>query len=464
MAWDFSTDPAFQEQLDWMDDFVRREVEPLDVLFGRFTYHAVSEPLKGIVDGLKAQVRERQLWACHLGPDLGGQGYGQLKLALMNEILGRSGWAPIVFGCQAPDTGNAEIIAHDGTAEQRARWLQPLLEGEVFSCYSMTEPQGGSDPTMFTTRAVRDGDEWVINGEKFFSSNLREASFLIVMAVTDPDVSAYRGMSMFLVPSDTPGIQVLANIGLGAEAWGEGMHAHVRYDNVRVPAENLLGGEGQAFEVAQRRLGGGRIHHAMRAVAGAQKQLDMLCERVLSRTTQGELLAKKQMVQEMVADSWIQLQSFRLMVLHTAWLIDQSSTAEARRQIAACKVLAAEVLSDISTRAQHLHGALGVSNLMGFGTATGVMMGIMDGPTEVHKVSVARQVLKGYQPAPDLWPSEFGPRKVVAARHHFEEMVDATGPTDHQRAAFDQLLQRSTGDDETVEQMQAYLDATTGNL
>jgi acyl-CoA dehydrogenase len=439
-------------------------VEPLDLLFGRFAYHAVDEPLKAIVDGLKARVRERGLWACHLGPDLGGQGYGQLKLALMNEILGRSGWAPIVFGCQAPDTGNAEIIAHYGTDEQKARWLRPLLEGEVFSCYSMTEPQGGSDPTMFTTRAVRDGDEWVIDGEKFFSSNLREASFLIVMAVTDPDVSAYRGMSMFLVPADTPGIEVLAHIGLGTEAWGEGMHAHVRYTNVRVPAENLLGGEGQAFEVAQRRLGGGRIHHAMRAVAGAQKQLDMLCERALSRTTQGEVLAKKQMVQELVADSWIQLQGFRLMVLHTAWLIDQSSTAEARRQIAACKVLAAEVLSDISTRAQHLHGALGVSNLMGFSTATGVMMGIMDGPTEVHKVSVARQVLKGYQPSADQWPSEFGPRKLVAARRRFEEMIDATSPTAGERAAFDELLQRSAADDETVKQMQAYLDATTGNL
>ena len=464
MAWDFSTDAEFQEQLDWMDGFVRRDVEPLDLLFGRMTYHAIDEPLRTIVEGLRAQVRERKLWACHLDPELGGEGYGQLKLALMNEILGRSGWAPIVFGCQAPDTGNAEIIAHYGTEEQKARWLQPLLNGEVFSCYSMTEPQGGSDPTMFTTRAVRDGDEWVINGEKFFSSNLREASFIIVMAVTDRDVSAYRGMSMFLVPSDTPGIQVLAHIGLGTEEWGEGMHAHVRYENVRVPAENLLGGEGQAFEVAQRRLGGGRIHHAMRAVAGAQKQLDMLCERALSRTTQGELLAKKQMVQEMVADSWIQLQSLRLMVLHTAWLIDQSSTAEARRQIAACKVLAAEVLSAISTRAQHLHGALGVSNLMGFSASYGVMMGIMDGPTEVHKVSVARQVLKGYQGSPDLWPTAFGPRKVVGARHRFEEMVGALDPTAEQRVAFDELLQRSAGDDETVKQMQAYLDATIGNL
>ncbi len=464
MAWDFSTDPEFQAQLDWMDAFVRREIEPLDQLFGRMTYHAVEEPLKTIVDGLKAQVRQRRLWACHLGPELGGEGYGQLKLALMNEILGRSGWAPIIFGCQAPDTGNAESIAHYGTDEQKARWLQPLLDGEVFSCYSMTEPQGGSDPAMFTTRARRDGDEWVIDGEKFFSSNLREASFLIVMAVTDPDVSAYRGMSMFLVPSDTPGIRVLANIGLGTEDWGEGMHAHVRYDNVRVPAENLLGGAGQAFEVAQRRLGGGRIHHAMRAVAGAQKQLDMLCERALSRTTQGGLLAEKQLVQELVADSWIQLQSFRLMVLHTAWLIDQSSLAEARRQIAACKVLAAEVLSAISQRSQHLHGALGVSNLMAFSTSMGAMMGIMDGPTEVHKVSVARQVLKGYAPSKDLWPTELGPRKVVAARRRIEEMIDELDPSTEQRLAFHELLQGSTGDDETVAEMQAYLDATMANL
>jgi len=463
-VWDFSTEPGFQQRLDWMDEFVRTEVEPLDVLFGHETHRAIEEPMRALIDGLKAQVRARGLWACHLGPALGGQGYGQLKLALMNEILGRSGWAPTVFGCQAPDTGNAEIIAHYGSDEQKARWLQPLLEGEVFSCYSMTEPQGGSDPTMITTRAVRDGDSWVIDGEKFFSSNLRSSSFLIVMAVTDPTVSPYQGMSMFLVPSDAPGIRVLANIGLGHEPWGEGQHAHVRYEAVRVPAENLLGGEGKAFEAAQRRLGGGRIHHAMRAVALARRQLDMMCERALSRTTQGELLARKQLVQEAVADSWIQLQSFRLMVLHTAWLIDRSSTAEARRQIAACKVLAAEVLSDLAARAQHLHGALGVSNLMEFATATGTMMGIMDGPTEVHKISVARQVLKGYEPSPDHWPTRFGPRRVVEARERFDRMVLELDPDDDRRSAFDDLVQQSAGNDVAVSQMQTYLDATAGNL
>ncbi|MEY2473825.1 MAG: acyl-CoA dehydrogenase [Actinomycetota bacterium] len=461
MSWDFKTDDEFQAQLDWMDEFVRTEIEPLDILFRDLAYSPLEEPLKGVVDRLKQEVKDRHLWACHLGPDLGGEGYGQLKLALMNEILGRSPFAPVIFGCQAPDTGNAEIIAHYGTEEQKAKWLQPLLNGEVFSCYSMTEPQGGSDPTMFTTRAVRDGDEWVINGEKFFSSNLNTASFLIVMAVTNTEVSAYRGMSMFLVPAGTPGINVLANIGIGGEPFNEGGHAHVRYENVRVPLENLLGGEGQAFEVAQRRLGGGRIHHAMRGVAAAQKQFDMMCERALSRTTQGELLAKKQMVQEMVADAWIKVQQFRLMVLHTAWLIDQSSTAQTRQYIAACKVLAADVLTDLSEKCLHLHGALGTSNLMELGTGYGMMMGIMDGPSEVHKVTIARQVLKQYEASPDMWPTEFVPRKLVNARRNFEANVEKMG---FDLSAFNEVLQRSRGDDATINAMEAYLDATIGNL
>ena len=175
-------------------------------------------------------MRRQGLWATHLGAELGGQGYGQLKLALLNEILGRSSWAPIVFGCQAPDTGNAEIIAHYGTPEQKERYLRPLLEGEMFSCYSMTEPHAGADPTMFTTRAEKDGDEWVINGWKFFSSNARTASFLIVMAVTNPEVSAYQGMSMFLVPTDTPGINIVRNVGLAGERRDEGSHALIHYD------------------------------------------------------------------------------------------------------------------------------------------------------------------------------------------------------------------------------------------
>src|SRR5256714_1680517 len=295
MAWDFETDPEFQEKLDWIDQFLDEKVEPIDLVFPGLAYHPLEGKLRDLVDPLKREVRNAGLWACHLGPDLGGPGYGQLKLALMNEKLGRSSWAPIIFGTQAPDTGNAEIIAHYGTDEQKEKYLQPLLDGELFSSYSMTEPQGGSDPTRFTTRAEKDGDEWVINGWKFFSSNAKTSSFLIVMVVTNPDVSAYQGMSMFLVPTDTPGVNIVRNVGLMGEARGhEGNHALIHYDNVHVPAENLLGGEGQAFAIAQTRLGGGRIHHAMRTVGMCQKAFDMMCERALSRETQGSLLADSQ--------------------------------------------------------------------------------------------------------------------------------------------------------------------------
>ncbi len=459
--WDFTTEPEFQEKLDWADQFVRENVEPLDLLYPKLIFDPLEEPLRSLVNQLKAEVKAHDLWAAHLDPELGGKGYGQLKLALLNEILGRSPWAPIVFGCAAPDTGNAEIIAAYGTPEQKAKYLQPLLEGEAFSCYSMTEPQGGSDPKQFRCRAVRDGDEWVINGEKFFSSNLRTAQFLIVMAVTNPDVSPYKGMSMFLVPRDTPGIHVLHHLGLGSEGWHEGHHAHVRYENVRVPNENLLGGEGRAFEVAQRRLGGGRIHHAMRSVAGAKRMFDMMCERALSRFTQGSLLGEKQMVQEAIADSWIQIQQFRLMVLYTAWLIDQSSTAAVRQYVSACKVLAAQVLTDITARTVHIHGALGVSNAMNIG-AGGDVMGLVDGPTEVHKVAVARQVLKDHQPHPDGWPTQFRPRKLVAARRRFEEMVQERFDDPATRAAFKPLLQKSEVPDDIYAEMEEYLDNILG--
>jgi acyl-CoA dehydrogenase len=383
-----------------------------------------------VVEPLKQQVRDRGLWACHLGPELGGEGYGQLKLSLMNEILGRSQWAPIIFGTQAPDTGNAEIIAHYGTEEQKEKYLLPLLNGEVFSSYSMTEPQGGSDPTRFTTRARRDGDEWVLEGWKFFSSNARTASFLIVMAVTNPDVSAYQGMSMFLVPTDTPGVEIVRNVGLMGESLHDedaGMHALIHYNEVRLPAESLLGGEGQAFAIAQTRLGGGRIHHAMRTVGICQKALDMMCERALSRETQGSLLADKQSVQNYVADSYAQLMQFRLFVLYVAWEIDEyQDYRKVRHDIAAIKVLTPQVLHDIVQRSIQVHGALGVSNEMPLGRMwmMAPVMGLVDGPSEVHRVTVARQVLKRYRAAPGLWPTEHLPEKIAAAREKFAEYLE----------------------------------------
>jgi len=427
MAWDFETDPEFQEKLDWVDQFVREECEPLDLAFPHLQFHPLTPARRSVIDPLKEEVKRQGMWATHLGPELGGQGYGQLKLALLNEILGRSLWASIVFGCQAPDTGNAEIIAHYGTPEQKEKYLQPLLQGECFSSYSMTEPHAGADPTLFKCRAHKDGDEWVINGWKYFSSNAKTASFLIVMAVTDPEVSAYQGMSMFLVPTDTPGIKIERNVGLWGEELNQGSHALIHYDEVRVPAENLLGGEGQAFAIAQTRLGGGRIHHAMRTIAVSQKALDMLCERALSREVSGGLLAEKQFVQGYIADSYAQLIQFRLFVLYTAWEIDKyNDYRKVRKDIAVAKVVMPTVLHDIAWRAMQVHGALGTTNEMpffGMVHSAGVM-GLADGPTEVHKVTIARQVLRNYKATDGMWPTEWIPGKVDAAKAKFAHVLE----------------------------------------
>ena len=380
----------------------------------------------------------------------------------MNELLGRSQWAPIIFGCAAPDTGNAEIIAAYGTPEQKEKWLQPLLDGEVFSCYSMTEPHGGSDPTQFKCRAERDGDEWVINGDKFFSSNLRTASFIIVMCVTNPDVQRLPGHV------DDPRAVRHARVsacsrtsGTWARGSARGMHAHVRYENVRVPYENVLGGEGKAFEVAQRRLGGGRIHHAMRTVAACQRYFEMMCERALSRTTKGTLLADKQMVQEQIAESWIEMQEFRLLVLYTAWLIDNTSARQVRHYVSACKVRAAQIMSSIGSRATHLHGALGVSNLMPLG-GNGEMMATVDGPTEVHLVTVARQVIKEHKPSEDNWPTQFRPRRLLESRRAFDQIVSRRlDPAAQEELSA--LVQHGQANDEAVKRFEEYLELTANS-
>ncbi|MGW1497869.1 acyl-CoA dehydrogenase family protein [Streptomyces mirabilis] len=437
MAWDFSTEPEFEKKLEWIRRFRAERVDPLDLVYPDRVFHPLDEETGPIVRALKQQVRDQGLWAPHLGPELGGRGFGQLKLALINEILGESSWAPVIFGTAAPDTGNAEIIARYGTEEQKERYLKPLLEGECFSCFSMTEPQAGADPKMFTTRAVRDdggtsrssgaesGGDWVITGRKFFSSNARTSKFVIVMAVTDPDVSAYRGMSMFLVPSDTPGIRMERHLGLMSEAPDEGMHALIEYDGVRVPGDALLGGEGQAFAIAQTRLGGGRVHHAMRVVGQCQKALDMMAERALSRETQGGRLADKQLVQADLADSYAQLQQFRLFVLHTAWQIDRyQDYKRVRKDISAIKFLTPKVLHDIVYRSMHLHGALGVSNEMPFADMwTGAaVMAVVDGPSEIHKVTVAKDLLRGYEAASGPWPSQHLPARREWARKQLENM------------------------------------------
>jgi acyl-CoA dehydrogenase len=427
MAWEFETDPEYQKKLDWVHEFVRDEVEPLDLLFPHQQFVPLSGARKAIIAPLKEEVRRQGLWATHLGPELGGQGFGQLKLALLNEILGRSNWAPIVFGCQAPDSGNAEIIARFGTPEQKNRYLQPLLDGDCFSTYSMTEPQGGADPTRFTTRAIRDGDEWVLNGTKYFSTNAKTASFLIVMAVTNPDVNPHAGMSMFLIPTDTPGVNIVRNVGLFDESMNEGFHALIRYDDVRVPADALLGDEGQAFVVAQTRLGGGRIHHAMRTIGLAKRAFDMMCERALSRGPAGSTLADKQFVQGYIADSYAELIQFRLLVLFTAWEIDKyDDYKRVRRDISTAKAVMPTVLHDIAWRAMRVHGALGLTNEMPFFEMiqNAGIMGLADGPTEVHKITVARQVLGDYKPSQDVWPEGWFPSRLDAAKAKFAGYLD----------------------------------------
>jgi alkylation response protein AidB-like acyl-CoA dehydrogenase len=274
----------------------------------------------------------------------------------------------------------------------------------------MTEPHGGSDPSMFKTVAVRDGEEWVINGEKWFTSAGRAADILFVMATN----------GIFIVPRETPGVEIMPY---------PSTHNHIRYTDVRVPLDHLLGPEDGAKILAQRRLGGGRIHHAMRTIAQCKRAFDMMCERALSRESHGKVIADHQMVQEAIANSYAEINMLRLLVLWTAWTIDNSSTQAARTQIAACKYTCAKVLKDVSFRALHIYGSLGTTNLtplqaMYAGAPT---MGIADGVDEVHKVTVARNVLKDYKPHPGLWPTEYLPAKREEARKKYADLL-ATEP------------------------------------
>ena len=416
--WDFSTEPEFQEKLDWIERFMEDEVYPLETL-------ALDEDqLARATAPLKQRVKEAGLWACHLGPELGGQGYGQVKLALMNEIIGRSlTLAPPIFGNQAPDSGNAEILAIAGTDEQKDRWLWPLMEGRLRSCYSMTEPTAGSDPTLLKTRAVRDGDEWVINGHKWFSSRAAKADFLIVMCVTDPEQPPISRMSMFVVPADTPGVNVVREVGvLGL---GEAHHAEVIYDDVRIPADHLLGDEGGAFVIAQKRLGPGRIHHAMRWLGQGRRAFDMLCERAVSRYAHGSTLAEKQTVQNWVADSLAEMHAARLMTLQAAWKMDRDGQAGARVEIAMIKYFGAAVLYNVIDRAIQVHGALGYSCDLPLESMYRAARAarLYDGPDEVHRQTVARRVLKGY--VPHEVPSEHIPTRREEAQRRFADLLES---------------------------------------
>jgi alkylation response protein AidB-like acyl-CoA dehydrogenase len=407
MAWDFSTDPQFQRKLDWVERFCEEKVEPLDYVFP----HAVRWPdpvVKAYVRELQQEVKDQGLWAIFLDRELGGPGFGQLRLALLNEVIGRYAGAPAMFGASAPDTGNMEILAAYGTEEQKKRWLEPLLNQDMFSAFSMTEPQGGSDPDLFKTHAVRDGDEWVINGEKWFTSAGRVADLLFVMCTN----------GMFVVPRTTPGVEIMPE---------PRNHNHIVYRDVRVPLDHLLGPENGARVLAQRRLGGGRIHHAMRTIAQCKLAFDIMCERALSRESHGRVIAEHQMVQEKIAESYAAIKMLRLFVLETAWKIDQTSTLEARTDIAAVKFTMAKVLREVSYNALHILGSLGTTDLTPIQAmyASAPTMGIADGVDEVHKATVARRVLRGYRPHEGYWPTEYIPAKREEAWRRMRPVLDA---------------------------------------
>ena len=417
----FELDDDFKAKVEWTRAFVADEVERLDVLWP----HPAAPHDRGLVEArrilqpLQDEVKRRGLWAAHLDHELGGPGYGQVKYLHISEILGRTNWGSVVFGCQAPDSGNSEIIARYGTAEQKARYLTPLLDGSAYSAFSMTEPEGGSDPTYFTCAAVQDGDHYVINGEKWFSSHANYADFLIIMAVTDPDASPFHRSSMFLVPVDTPGVEFVRETGVFTEPLGgRGGHPYMRYRDLRVPAAAMLGPRGAGYEVAQSRLGGGRIHHAMRTIGLCRRAIDMMASRAVSRKTSGVPIQEKQSVQFDIAEAEIALRQFRLLVLHCAWLADQQGREkELRDAISVVKVACADVAEKIIWRAMHMHGSLGVSNEMPFAHMLFMtaMLGLADGPTEVHRTSVARRVLRTAQPHEGFFPPDHLPTRRTRA-------------------------------------------------
>jgi acyl-CoA dehydrogenase len=356
-----------------------------------------DESADALMAGLRARAKAEGLWAPHLPPEAGGTGLGFLSYAHLNEEIGRSVWAQLVFNCQAPDAGNGEILHLFGTDEQKERFLRPLVEGEMRSFFSMTEPEvSGADPTGLKTRAVLDGDEWVIDGHKWFSSSAEGAGFAIVMAVTDPDAEPHRRMSQILVPADTPGIRIEAVPISGHRGRGWSTHCEVWYDGVRVPAGNVLGERGDGFRIAQKRLGPGRIHHVMRWLGQMQRAFELMCRYSLERQAFGGPLADKQTVQNWIADSAAEIQACRLMTLDAAHKIDSGS--EARVEISLIKFYAARALNDVIDRAVQVHGGLGLTDRTPLATMLAMARGgrIYDGPDEVHRMVVSRRILKEF--------------------------------------------------------------------
>jgi len=381
------------ERLEQVAAFMAERVLPNEHILDREDDEAVA-----LVEELRNEVRDLGLWAPHMPPETGGTGTGFLDYAYLNEQIGRTVWGQLVFGCQAPDAGNAEILHMFGTDQQKERWLLPLVAGQIRSFFSMTEPEvPGSDPTTLRTRAVRDGDEWVIDGHKWFSSGADGAAFGIVMAVTDTDADPHARATQIIVPADTPGVDVVRPIPvMGHAGRGWSTHCEVRYTNVRVPVANTLGAEGAGFLIAQKRLGPGRIHHVMRWLGQMQRAFELMCEYALQRETSTGKLADKQTIQNWIADSYAEIQACRFMTLDAAHKIDGGD--EARVEVSAIKFYAAKVLNDVIDRAIQVHGARGLTSETPLAHMAMMARGgrIYDGPDEVHRQVVAKRILKEF--------------------------------------------------------------------
>jgi alkylation response protein AidB-like acyl-CoA dehydrogenase len=398
--------PEVRELRGRVRAFMDEHIYPNEPVFDR-----EDEDAEALVKDLRAEVKAAGLWAPHIGPEAGGSGRGFVPYAFLNELIGRSVWAPLVFGCQAPDAGNAEILNLFGTPEQRERWLRPLVAGDVRSFFSMTEPEvSGSDPTGLRTTAVRDGDDWVVEGHKWFSSGAEGAAFAIVMAVTDPEAPPHRRMSQIIVPAATPGVEIVRAIPvMGHRGRGWSTHCEVRYRGVRVPLANTVGEPGDGFRIAQKRLGPGRIHHVMRWLGQMQRAFELMCAYALRREVFGGPLAAKQTVQNWIADSAAEIQACRLLTLDAAARIDGGD--EARVEVSVIKFFAARVLNDVIDRAVQAHGALGLTDQTPLARmyADARAARLYDGPDEVHRMVVSRRVLKAFE-AGGVWDfAEGGP-------------------------------------------------------
>jgi acyl-CoA dehydrogenase len=404
---DFAYDDRTQEWRERLLAFMAEHIFPAEPVFAEQAQAVArsGDPWRRppVIEELKAEARRRGLWNLFLADHPEGAGLTNLQYAPLAEITGHSpALAPEALNCAAPDTGNMELLAEFGTEQQRADWLRPLLDGEIRSAFCMTEPQvASSDATNIATRIERDGDKYVINGRKWWSSGAMDPAcqILIVMGKTAPGADRHRQQSMILVPRETPGISVKRGMTLfGFDDATHGGHAEIEFTDVTVPASNLIGGEGDGFAIAQARLGPGRIHHCMRLIGAAERALELMCRRVTGRTAFGRPLAEQGVIQDWIAESRVRIESARLLVLKTAWLMDTVGNKGAHTEIQAIKVATPAMAEWVIDRSIQAHGAAGVSQDLPLAHlwASARSLRFADGPDEVHKRSLARRELRPY--------------------------------------------------------------------